>query len=187
MVALYVTQPVIAGTIGVGVGTGKIRPDEPLLPGITYAMPSVAVFNSGDVASTYEMSVQFNETQPEFKPQADWITFSPQKFTLDQGGSQEVKITVQPSSSAQPGSYFAYLEAQPTKKDVSGETAVKIAAATKLNFEVEPANWWQRIYYAVLDFWNKYQMVITWILVALGILAAAFLAKKYLKIEIRRK
>lgn len=177
----------VAATIGVGVGTGKIKPDSPLLPGLTYSLPSVAVFNSGDTQSDYEMTVQYNETQPERKPKSEWITFSPQQFTLKPGGSQEVKITVQPASNAEPGTYFAYLEARPAKADTSTATSIKIAAATKFTFEVAPANDWQRLYYTVLDFWNKNQGVLVPALSVLALLVAFLLAKKFFKLERRRK
>ncbi len=187
ILVIFVVIPVHASTTGVGVGTGKIRPDAPFLPGLTYTMPSVAVFNSGDIESDYEMTVQYNETQPELKPPADWVTFMPQHFTLKPGGSQEVKILVQPSSTAAPGQYFIYLEARPIKSDTSGTTAIKIAAATKFNFEVAPANDWQRLYYVLLDFWNKNQGWLVPVLSICTLFVAYRLAKKFFKLERRRK
>ena len=187
VLSVCLVAPVGAATIGVGVGTGKIRPDSPLLPGLTYNMPAVAVFNSGDTEGDYEMTVQFNETQPERKPPAEWITFSPQQFKLKPGGSQEVKVTVQPTSSAEPGIYFAYLEARPAKADTSTATSIKIAAATKFTFEVPPANDWQRLYYILLDFWNKNQGVLVPALSVLALFVAFLLAKKFFKLERRRK
>lgn len=176
-----------AATIGVGVGTGKIRLDEPVKPSLTYNLPSIAVFNNGDVASDYEMSVEYNETQPEQKPPSNWFTFSPKQFNLEPGKSQQVDIILKPEYSAKPGDYFAYLEAHPTKKDETGNTAIRIAAATKLNFKVIPANTFQRIYYALIDFWNKNKAIIILISGALVIATMVLLAKKYLKIELKNK
>ncbi len=184
---IFAAIPAHAATTGVGIGTGKIRPDSPLLPGLTYSMPSVAVFNSGDVESDYEMTVQYNETQPERKPPADWVEFTPQTFTLKPGGSQEVGIVVQSSSTAEPGEYFVYLEARPAKKDTSGATVIKIAAATKFNFEIAPANDWQRFYYMLLDFWNKNQIWLIPVLSLFALFVAFMLAKKFFKLERRRK
>jgi P pilus assembly chaperone PapD len=187
VLVIFAAAPVGAATTGVGVGTGKIRPDAPFLPGLTYTMPSIAVFNSGDTESDYEMTVQYNETQPELKPPAEWVTFTPQHFTLKPGRSQEVKIFVQPSSTAAPGQYFIYLEARPVKKDTSGITAIKIAAATKFNFEVAPANDWQRFYYILLDFWNKNQVWLIPVLSIFALFVSFLLAKKFFKLERRRK
>lgn len=187
ILVVFAALPASAATTGVGVGTGKIRPDSQLLPGLTYTMPSVAVFNSGDTETNYEMTVQYNETQPERKPPADWVTFTPQQFRLKPGGSQEVKITIQPSSTAEPGQYFAYLEARPAKSDTPGATSIKIAAATKFNFEVAPANDWQRFYYILLDFWNKNHGWLIPVLSLFALFMAFVLAKKFFKLERRRK
>ncbi len=178
---------VAAATIGVGVGTGKIRLDEPVKPSLSYNLPSISVFNNGEVESDYEVGVEYNETQPEQKPAAKWFTFSPQRFTLSPGKSQQVNVTLKPEYSAKPGDYFAYLEARPIKKDENGTTAIKIAAATKLNFKVIPANTWQRIYYVLLDFWNKHkpQIIVIGGAVLIGVIVV--LNKKFLKIEVRRK
>ena len=187
VLVVFVAVPTQAATVGVGIGTGKIRPDSPLLPGLTYTMPSIAVFNSGDTESNYEMTVQYNETQPERKPPANWVTFTPQHFTLKPGASQEVGIIVQPSSAAEPGEYFIYLEARPIKSDSSGATAIKIAAATKFNFEVAPANDWQRFYYTLLDLWNKNQIWLVPVLSIFALFISFLLAKKFFKLERRRK
>lgn len=187
-VAAVASTPLFAAnTVGVGVGTGKIRPDSALLPGISYSLPAIAVFNSGNVESDYEMTVQFNETQAEQKPPASWVTFSPQRFTLRPGASQEVKVTIHPASAAAPGQYFAYLEARPFKKDPDGPTAINIAAATKLNFAVEPASDWQRIYYMFVDFWNKNQGVLIPTFTFAGLTLLFLLAKRFFKLERRRQ
>jgi hypothetical protein len=62
------TSSAAAATIGVGVGTGKIRLNEPVKPSLSYNLPSIAVFNNGEVESDYEMGVEYNETQAEQKP-----------------------------------------------------------------------------------------------------------------------
>lgn len=184
---LLSSNVVMAATLGVGVGTGKIKLDQPIKPSLSYNLPAIAVFNNGDVNSDYGMTVEFNETQAELKPAARWFTFSPQQFSLSPGKSQQVEITLKPEYSAKPGEYFAYLEAHPVKKDESGKTAIKIAAATKLNFKIVPANSLQRIYYALLDIWGKYKPFIITVSGTVAIVIIVLLAKKYLKIEVRRK
>jgi len=176
-----------AETIGVGVGTGRIVLDEPVKPSLTYELPTIAVFNNGDVESEYQMTVQYNEVQDELKPPASWITFSPTTFFLEPGKAQQVEITLQPEYNAKPGKYFAYLEASPLKKDETGQSSVSVAAATKFHFEVIPANFIMRIYYALLAFWVTYKIYIIPILIILAIILLVLLIKKYLNIEVKRK
>lgn len=178
---------VSAETIGVGVGTGRIVLDDPVKPSLSYDLPSIAVFNNGDVASDYEMTVQYNETQPEQKPPAEWITFNPRTFYLEPGKTQQVAISLKPEYSAKPGDYFAYLEAHPLKKDESGQAAVSVAAATKFHFKVVPANFFMRIYYALTAFWASYKFILIPVIAAFVIALLVLFAKKYLNIEIKRK
>lgn len=176
-----------AETIGVGVGTGRIVLDQPVKPSLSYDLPSIAVFNNGDVQSDYEMTVQYNEIQPEQKPPASWITFSPRTFNLEPGKVQQVDIVLQPEYSAKPGSYFAYLEARPLKKDESGQASVSVAAATKFHFEVIPSNFFMRIYYALFAFWVTYKVFIIPVILIVLIILLVLILKKYLKIEVKRK
>lgn len=185
MATLFVPKA-SADTIGVGVGTGRIKLDEPIKPSLTYALPSIAVFNNGDVTSEYEMTVEFNETQPQLKPQAEWITFSPKTFTLEPGKAQQVAITINPDYSAVPGDYFAYLEAHPLKRDQSGRAAVQVAAATKFEFKIIPANMFQRVYYALQAFWNKHKPILLPALIALLIVILVLIARRYLKVELKK-
>jgi hypothetical protein len=184
---MIMVESTAAATIGVGVGTGKINLDEAIKPSTTYKLPSIAVFNNGDTASDYEMSIEFNEVQSELKPRVEWFTFSPSSFNLEPGKSQRVDIVLRPEYSAKPGNYFAYLEAHPTKRDETGKTAIKVAAATKLSFRIVPANVFQRVYYLLLDFWNKYKAIILLVSGALVIASAVLLAKRFLNIEVKRK
>ncbi len=179
--------PAVAST-GVGIGTGKINLDKPVSPGLTYALPSVAVFNTGDTASNYEMAVTYNQIQPEAKPKSQWFTFKPKQFRLEPHQSQVVTIRLKPGTwDAKPGKYFAYLEAHPVVKDKGGKTSVKVAAATKFNFTVKPANFWQRIFYGLIDFWARYKIV----LIIIVLLAAGYELRRrfqrHFKIEFRRK
>lgn len=187
LLLISVPTAVYAETIGVGVGTGRIVLDEPIKPSMTYNLPSIAVFNNGDVESDYEMTVQYNETQAENKPPAEWVAFSPSNFKLEPGKAQQVSITLKPEYSATPGDYFAYLEAHPLKKDESGSTAVSVAAATKFHFKVVPANMFMRIYYALLAFWISYRLILIPVIAALVLAVLVLLAKRYLNIEVKRK
>ena len=129
--------------IGVGVGLGKVDIDEELSPGGIYKLPTLPVLNTGDEDGEYEVTVTFREDQDEFRPDAGWFSFSPQSFPLKAGESQQVEISMTLPLGTRPGEYFAFLEASPK---VSGEgVSVGVAAATKLNFTVKPANILQAI------------------------------------------
>lgn len=187
LVAFSNTGTASAGRIGVGVGTGRINLTQSLKPGLTYKLPSIAVFNNGSVESDYAMSMQFNRTQSQLQPRADWVRFSPQHFNLKPGKSRLVTVSLRTSSSAHPGSYFAYIEAKPLKKDVTGEAAINIAAATKLSFKVAPANFLQKLYYWLVDFWNKHKPLIVVVLILAVGAAVITLSNRYLKIEVSKK
>lgn len=184
---MFLVNSAAAATLGVGVGTGKIEIDEHIKPSLSYKLPPIVVFNNGDIESDYEMSVEFNEHQSELKPDDAWLNFLPNQFSLEPGKSQQVAVTLKPGYSAKPGDYFAYLEARPIKKDETGTTAIRIAAATKLYFKIIPANFWQRIYYAIMDFWDRHKAIIVTAGGAALIATSVLIVKKYLKIDIQRK
>jgi hypothetical protein len=185
LVALMLPAFALAEKIGVGVGTGKIELNEALKPGMTYYLPAIPVFNNGDVASDYKMSIQLNEKQDELKPDPTWFTFSPATFYLEPGKSTPVNVTLKTSSKARAGKYFAYIEAQPTKNTQQGDATINVAAATKMYFEVKPANWWQELLYVIQDFWNQNKEGLRAALIAV-ITAIVFLFfRKYFRIERR--
>ncbi len=122
--------------IGVGVGLGKIQIDEELFPGGIYNLPSLPVLNTGDEDGTYEVEVTYLSEQQEMRPAGEWFSFSPQSFPLAAGASQLVDVSLTLPVDARPGDYFAFLEAHP---QAEGEgVTIGVAAATKLNFSVEP-------------------------------------------------
>jgi len=173
--------------IGVGVGTGKIVVDEDLKPGVIYELPSLTVFNTGDVPSAYEVNIAYHEKQPEHQPPEEWFQFSPDGFQLEPGQAQEVKITLNLPVKTEPGEYFAYLEGHPLATNTEGNTTVGIAAAAKLYFTVVPGSFLEGIYYKLLSFWNIYYPI-PQIISGIFILTALILiGKKYIKIEVNLK
>lgn len=136
LVALLFPQTAVA-KIGVGVGLGKIQIDEELSPGGIYKLPTLPVLNTGDESLDYEVEVTYLSDQSEFQPRAEWFTFTPQRFPLSAGGSQNVEVNLILPVDARTGNYFAFLEAHPVAK---GEgVTIGVAAATKLNFTVKPS------------------------------------------------
>jgi hypothetical protein len=176
-----------AARIGVGVSLGKVELKENLKPGLTYKLPTVVVFNNGDVKSDYEMTLQFNEKQPQRKPGAYWVQFTPQHFTIQPGKSQQVTMSIKAPSAARPGDYFAYIEAHPLKKDKTGKTAINIAAATKLSFKVAPANIFQKLYYFLLDLWNRFKRLIIVIFILAAMAGAITYSRRHINVELKKK
>lgn len=185
LLAIFLSVPNgVMARIGVGVGTGKIQVDEKLKPGIIYNLPDLAVINTGDEASDYEVSVSFQQDQPQVMPEQSWFVFTPEKFYLQPGEVKNVSVRLDLPLKVNPGEYFAYLEAQPLKKVEKGKTSIGVAAAAKLYFTIVPANIFQGIYYKVISFFKVYAPWPERVLWVLLFAAAFVIAKKYLKINI---
>jgi hypothetical protein len=185
---LFLTMPTpILAKIGVGVGSGKIQVEEKLKPGMIYELPPIDVLNTGDEAADYEMSVAYHQDQPQLSPKQDWFSFSPQEFHLEPGGIQSVKIKLNLPVRTAPGDYFAYLEAHPKKTVEKEGTSIGIAAAAKLYFTVEPANFLQGMYFKIVTFWKVNapwpQRFVT---LAAALLALVFV-KKFFNIQVGLK
>ncbi len=137
--------------VGVGVNVGSIEVDEPLLSGDSYLLPPVGVVNTGHVTADYTLHVTYRETQPELRPSEDWFAFDPDRFPLEPDQVQSVQVRVSVPGSAEPGDYFAFLEASPI---IEGDgVTVGVAAAVKLSFTVEPGGGGDN---AVVAAWNRF-------------------------------
>lgn len=178
----------IFGSVGVGVGTGKITLDEQLKPGLSYDLPPITVYNTGDVASNYYVSIEFSTREEKLEPSKEWFIFTPQEFYLEPDGSQivEVKLKV-PMRGAKPGDYFAFLTAQPQKNVDQGSGSVGVAAATKLYFTIAPANFLQAIFYVISDFVIRYKPWTIIIPLILLLIIIWQLLKKRFKIQVIAK
>ena len=141
----------VAQEVGVGVNVGSIEVDEPLPSGDSYRLPSVGVVNTGHVAADYSLHVTYREAQPELRPPEDWFDFDPGRFPLEPDQVQSVEVRVSIPGSAEPGDYFAFLEASPISE---GEgVTVGVAAAVKLSFTVEPGGGGDNL---VVAAWNRF-------------------------------
>ncbi len=179
---------IVEAKIGVGVGTGKIEVDEALKPGSIYRLPPISVINTGDVEGEYSLTITHRENQNEIKPDKEWFRFSPEKFPLQPGQIQVVDVTLDLPVKVVPGQYFAYIQAYPLSNNAdTGGATVGIAAASKLYFEVEPANMILGIYYKALSLWNYYAPWSQRIAITLGAVIVLVLTKKYLNIDIKVK
>lgn len=180
----------VFGSIGVGVGTGKIQVDKPLKPGSVYVVPPLTVINTGSEPSEYTVSIDYSGNQTQLKPNKEWFSFEPLQFYLEPNQSQIVQIKMTLPIKTVPGDYFAYLQAQPIKKTAAaGSATIGVAAAAKLYFEVVPANIWQGIYYRVASLLKMYSPW-TWVVLALVagaaiIVGIRILFKKFFKLQIK--
>ncbi len=181
------TATLAQAKLGVGIGTGKIVIDENLRPGGVYALPSITVLNTGDIAAIYNLQVTYHKDQPELMPPAEWFTFSPVDFVLQPGDSQMVKIVLTIPLDAKPDAYFAYVEASPTNKVGGGETAVGIAAASKLYFSVDPANFLSGLWYRFTSLWKLYEPWTTRGAIFVGILLLFAILRNRVSLQVNLK
>jgi len=167
---------------GVGVNLGSINVDDRLRPGGDYGLPTLGVLNSGDEPGEYILSIGHDEKQTELEPPVGWFEFQPPRFHLDAGETRNVDIRLKLPSGADPGDYFAYIEARPVAK--SADANVGIAAATRLSFTVEPSSWLdaQR---RIFERWYNDNLPWTFVLPVLGLLSMAlFYASKRLRFRL---
>ena len=157
LLLLFIIFPfnLAAGSIGVGVGTGKIEVTEKLKPGIVYKLPAITVLNTGETPSDYSIAISYNENQTELKPDKSWFSFVPMDFYLDPGGAQKVDITMTIPLKVVPGKYFAYIEGFPVRQPGTG-SVVGVAAASKLYFEIVPTNPIMGMYYRIVSLLKFY-------------------------------
>lgn len=183
---LLLLFPVIASArIGVGIGTGKIEVNEQLRPGGIYTLPPLTVLNTGDESSEYGLSIEYHQDQPQLSPAREWFVFTPSPFSLEPGQSKIVEIKLNLPVKAEPGNYFAYLEAHPEKKSqTAGGASVGIASAAKLYFTVSPANMWQGIYYKIASFWKIYSPWPTIISVITLVILAILTFRRFFSFQI---
>jgi len=178
----------VFATIGVGVGTGKIVVEDELKPGSVYRLPSISVINTGDEAGEYSIGIAYHQDQPEFEPPKSWFRFSPEVFSLEPQQLQVVDVTLDVPVNAIPGDYFAYIEAFPLSNSGEGSvTTIGIAAASKLYFEITPANVLAGVYYKAISLWKYYQPWSTRGAIVVGGVVTLLLMKKYLNIDINLK
>jgi hypothetical protein len=188
---LILPAAVFAG-MGVGVGLGKIQIDETLRAGGIYDLPTLPALNTGTESAEYRISVQYHEGQElrddmGQRPAKEWFHFTPASFSLEPGKVQAVNITLTIPPKVRPGNYFAYLEVQPVKKVATGETAIGIAAATKLYFTIAPANFFEGIYYRFISLYLRYHPWNTIVLAVTSIMVLLWLISKKFQFSITRK
>lgn len=186
--AALVLPAAVFGSVGVGVGTGKIQVDQILKPGLIYTIPPLTVVNTGDEPAEYTVSIDYSSKQTESKPNQEWFSFEPLVFHLEPSVSQVVQIKLTLPVKIIPGDYFAYVQGQPVQKtSTTGGTSIGVAAAAKLYFTVAPANIFQGIYYRFISVYSRYH---PWDTIVLAIIFAAiifrFVGKRF-KFQVARK
>lgn len=183
LILLFLYTSAAFAKVGVGMGAGEIQLDEGVKPGGIYTLPSLRVFNTGDETTLYGMGIAYHQEHKELRPLKEWFSFNPATFTLEEGESQEISITMTVPVKAEPGDYFAFIESGPVPDNKPG-TSVGIAVGTRLFFTVVPANIFQAITYRTSTFFTTHSPF-TWI--GLGIvlfIASILLFRKFFSFNI---
>jgi hypothetical protein len=185
---VFAGAAIVAATVsyadrGVGVSVGEMTVETVLAPGSSYSLPAIAVINTGDEPSDYQISIGYLADQAQQQPRPEWFVFSPRTFSLDPGASTDVVPRLIVPTDAEPGEYFALLKAQTVSRSANG-TSVGVAAATKVSFSIESSSWLdaQR---RQLDRWLYAWSPWTYLIPA-GLLLA-FLATKVRRLPFRLK
>lgn len=184
IIAILLVQPCLA-RVGVGVGTGKITVDEPLMPGGTYKIHSMSVMNTGDEASNYSVDVTYLYEQKELRPPEEWVVFNPKTFHLEPNEGKIVELRLNVPMDAPPGNYFCFLEAHPVTE--GGGFRIGVAAATKLYFSVKPANIVSALIHKVSSFLAATAPASYIVIIAAIVIAVVLVLRKHFSIEVRRK
>lgn len=183
IVALMAAASSARADTGVGVNLGKIEIDDRLAPGERYRLPTLGVINTGDEPGDYEVVISYLADQKEKRPPEDWFEFQPQRFFLEAGESQAVAIRITLPTGADPGDYFALIEAHPVSTQ-EGVT-IGVAAATKLYFTVKPSNvlsaWLLRVRY-FFDDNGPWSYIIP---SSLGALLLLYLLRRYFRVRLQ--
>ena len=135
---VVVSSPDADADAGIGITMGKIQVDEELKPGGRYALPAVGVINTGDRQQQYRVLISYLEEGGTLRPPQRWVELDPSRFVLDAGKTQTVGVTITLPAGAEPGHYFALIEAQMVNE---GDQSLQAGVATKLTFSVAESGW----------------------------------------------
>lgn len=127
------------GSVGAGIGIGRINVSQELLPGGIYNLPQIPVLNTGTEGGTYEMGLSFLKDQTQRRPESSWVGFSPPKFYLAAGETKLIRAKLKLPTDTRPGDYFALLEVRRLPSE-EGKVQIGPAAAAKLYFSVGAAS-----------------------------------------------
>ena len=181
--AVLAAPGTIHGQGGVGINLSEVRVDERLTPGGIYNLPQVTVFNTGQEGAEYTVTIAYLSDQEEQRPPLGWFKFSPDTFHLEPNESQVVSITLTLPVRPRPGSYFAFIQARgaPTSEGVG----VAVAAATKLYFDVRPANVWVAVTTRVEDLFQDRAPTSYIVLGLFAALVVGFFFRRFFRLRIR--
>jgi len=121
---------VLAGA-GLGLSAPTFKLGE-LIKGRCYDVGVMTVRNfQGDETGTYNMDVTYLQDAPERRIPREWVTFTPQTFSLEPNEFQTVDVDLCMPHNAKKTDYFAFLEV-----GLVSSGNINIAVATKLYFTV---------------------------------------------------
>jgi len=173
------------GSVGAGIGIGRINISQELLPGGIYNLPQIPVLNTGSEGGTYEMGLSFLQDQTPRRPDSSWMGFSPQKFHLAAGETRLIKAELRLPTDTRPGDYFALLEVRRLSSK-EGKVRIGPAAAAKLYFSVRAASVLGAVRARLLTFIETNPLIYLILAVALFLEAVSIL-RRHFRIQIEVK
>lgn len=170
---MLVTVPAMAAQpesqSSAAINRAEIVVDKPLEPGQTLELPPIGVINIGRTRASYGMQLGPRiRDQKELSPEASWVSFSPNEMSLKPKEAMSVRPWLSIPLNAEPGKYFALLQAYAKAETTGGASSVSAAAATKLEFEVVENSLLRAL-------WNRFLAYAPWSFIAVGLVILALL------------
>jgi hypothetical protein len=132
--------PAIAAdaSIGVGIQAGPVLLSGTAHPGGSYALTPVYVVNTGTQPETIALRVERISPGRGMTVPASWIRATGPAVTLTENQSARIPLELAVPDTARPGQYFSDVVAGGSGGIAAGSANLAVAAATDLEFTVEP-------------------------------------------------
>jgi hypothetical protein len=125
-------------SIGVGIQAGPVLLAGAAHPGGSYALTPVYVVNTGTQPETIALRVERISPGHGMTVPASWIRATGPAVTLSHSQSARLPLELAVPDTARPGQYFSDVVAKGSGGITAGSANFAVAAATDLQFTVEP-------------------------------------------------
>jgi hypothetical protein len=125
-------------SIGVGIQAGPVLLAGAAHPGGSYALTPVYVVNTGTQPETIALRVERISPGHGMTVPASWIRATGPAVTLAHNQSARLPLELAVPDTARPGRYFSDVVARGSGGIAAGSANLAVAAATDLEFTVEP-------------------------------------------------
>ena len=183
---LFLLTPVTAlASRGVAIDLGRIEIQQKLTPGGSYRLPTMGVRNPGTETTRYELHASPLAMKGKKAPPSSWFHFSPSRLTLKPNQTQPVKVRIDLPTGADPGNYVALVGPQIVTTGKGAQ--VGAAAASRVTFSVEPANWLQAWWLRAKTFFSSHEPWTYLVPALIALLAAVRLLRNRFTFAISRR